>query len=211
MNGPRSVEPFLARSRKRELRRAIKATIAALNPCQRRAEEARLAAQCPGLPGFAGARTVLLYVSALPDEIPTNELIARALELGKAVCCPRVERTGRRLHLHRVVDPVNDLESGALGIPEPGPGLPELAPEAIDWALVPGLAFDERGYRLGRGGGYYDRLLPLLRADSICWAVALECQVVPELHVDPHDAPLNGIATATRTIRGCRPGHLAAT
>ena len=59
-----------------------------------------------------------------------------------------------------------------LGIPEPRPDLPEVPPAAVDWALVPGLAFDERGFRLGRGAGYYDRLIPLLRPDAICWASA---------------------------------------
>ncbi len=76
--------------------------------------------------------------------------------------------------------------------------------EEVDWALVPGLAFDEQGFRLGRGGGYYDRLLPQLRPDATCWAICLSCQLMHALPVEPHDAPLNGIATPDRVVRGLR-------
>ena len=70
----------------------------------------------------------------------------------------------------------------------------------MDWALIPGLAFDMRCYRLGRGGGHYDRLLPRLRAESPRWALGFDCQIVPELPIEPHDAQLDGIATPSRMI-----------
>ena len=70
--------------------------------------------------------------------------------------------------------------------------------------VVPGLAFDEQGYRLGRGAGYYDRLLPQLRPDATCWAICLRCQLMHALPVEPHDAPLDGIATPDRVVRGIR-------
>ncbi len=70
-----------------------------------------------------------------------------------------VQAVPRRLKLYRVADLAQDLLPGALGIPEPRPGLPEVSPEVIDWALVPGLAFDELGFRVGWGAVYYDRLL----------------------------------------------------
>jgi 5-formyltetrahydrofolate cyclo-ligase len=95
---------------------------------------------------------------------------------------------------------------GVLGILEPRASLPEIPADAIDWALIPGVAFDDRGYRLGRGAGHYDRLLPGMRPDCICWAVCLSCQLVPSLPVEPHDVPLEGITAPHRTIRGV--GHL---
>ena len=182
----------------------MKATIAALDPGERRAQEDALIARFSGLPGLAEAGSVLLFVAALPEEPRLRELFSLVYAMKKIVFCPRVDRRGRRLSLHRVADPASDLSPGVLGIPEPRPDLPEIAPAAVDWALVPGLAFDERGFRLGRGAGYYDRLLPRLRPDATCWALCLSCQLLCELPVEAHDAPLNGISTPERDVRGCR-------
>jgi 5-formyltetrahydrofolate cyclo-ligase len=151
---------------------------------------------------------VLLFVSAFPEEIRTARLLALAHEAGGRVVLPRVDLAERRLRLHLVGDPRSDLRPGVLGIPEPDPGLPEVSAYAVDWALVPGLAFDERGYRLGRGAGHYDRLLPAMRPDCVCWALGFGCQLVPALPVEPHDVALDGITTPDRTIRGVgRPGR----
>jgi 5-formyltetrahydrofolate cyclo-ligase len=182
----------------------MKAWIAALDPGERRAQEDAVINRFSGLPGLAESRTVLLFVAALPEELRTRELFSLVYAMKKIVLCPRVDGRGRRLSLHRVADPAADLEPGVLGIPEPRSGLPEIAADAVDWALVPGLAFDERGYRLGRGAGYYDRLLPLLRPDATCWALCLSCQLVRELPVEAHDAPLNGVSTPGRDVRGIR-------
>ncbi len=122
----------------------------------------------------------------------------------KDVLCPRVDRRARRLSLHRVADPAAELSPGVLGIPEPRPDLPEVTPAAVDWALVPGLAFDERGFRLGRGAGYYDRLLPLLRPDATCWALCLSCQLVSATaRRAPTTRRSNGVSTPERDVRGC--------
>ncbi len=189
---------------KRGLRKAILAEIEALDRESRSREESELALRFPRLPGWAGAQTVMLYVSAFPEELKTDAFWARALEAGKRVICPRVDREARRLRLHWVQDPRNELSPGVLGIPEPRAELPEIAPESIDWVLVPGLAFDERGYRLGRGAGHYDRLLPRLRPDAACWALCLSCQLIPSLPIEPHDMPLDGVCTPDRMILGVR-------
>jgi 5-formyltetrahydrofolate cyclo-ligase len=199
----REAEPT-ARHSKSELRRTMKAAIVALDADKRRAQEDALIMRFPGLPGLAEAQSVLLFVSALPEEPRTSELLSLAYEMKKEVLCPRVDKASRRLRLHRVTDPASELVRGVLGIPEPRPDLPEAPPLAIDWVLVPGLAFDERGFRLGRGGGYYDRLLPLLRPDAVCWALCLSCQLLRELPHEPHDAPLNGVSTPDRRVMGAR-------
>ncbi len=178
--------------------------IASLPLYQRRAEEDALVAGFASLPGLAHAETVLLFVAALPEEPRTNEIFRTAYSMNKRVLFPRVDRASRQLRLYVVDDPASDLRPGILGIPEPKPGLPEIPPEGVDWALVPGLAFDEQGYRLGRGAGYYDRLLPQLRPDATCWAICLPCQLMHALPVEPHDAPLDGIATPDRIVRGIR-------
>ncbi len=188
------------RAQKRALRREVVARILAMDPADRRRQEALLLDRMPALPGFSEARTVLLYVSVFPEEIPTEGLLRRALELGKTLVCPRVDRAARRLVPHPIDNLVRDFQTGTLGIPEPRLDLPTMAAEAIDWVLVPGIAFDRRGYRLGRGGGYYDRLLPTLRAEAPRWAMALDPQWLDRLPAEPHDQPLDGILGTDRFL-----------
>jgi 5-formyltetrahydrofolate cyclo-ligase len=185
------------------------AAILALEPDARSAQEDALVEAFPRLSGWSESRTVLLYVSAFPEEIRTERLLSLACEASRRLVLPRVDLAEGRLRLHRVGDPRSELKPGILGIPEPLPGLPEVGPDEVDWALVPGLAFDERGYRLGRGAGHYDRLLPMMRPDCICWSIGFACQLVSALPVERHDIALDGISTPDRTIRGVgRPGRI---
>jgi 5-formyltetrahydrofolate cyclo-ligase len=187
-------------TKKRELRRAVIARILALDPARRRLEEAYLAERLLALPGFAAAETVLMYATAFPEEIATEPMLEEALRRGQRLVCPRVDRSARGLRLHHIEDLQADLTRGPLGIPEPRPDRPEVEPTGIDWVLVPGLAFDDRGFRLGRGAGYYDRLLPRLRPDAPRWALALDVQWVEDLPIEPHDQPLDGIASRRKTV-----------
>ncbi len=101
--------------------------------------------------------------------------------------------------LYHVIDTAKDLRSGTLGIPEPRRDCPTIEPGAIDWVLVPGLAFDGRCQRLGRGAGHYDRLLPTLRPDVLRWALIFDEQWCDDLPIEPHDIPLDGVVSPTRT------------
>jgi len=192
------------RQRKRALRKSMVERILALDHQRRRHDEALLATRFGALPGFATARSVLLYVTAFPEEIATGPLLAETLERGKDLVCPRVDRAEGRLRLFQIDDPARDLEPGTRGIPEPRRDCLEVAPEAIDWVLVPGLAFNAQGYRLGRGAGHYDRLLPTLRPDARRWALIHDCQWVEDLPVEPHDVPLDGVVSPGR-ISPSRP------
>jgi len=190
---------------KRELRRSIRAEVLNISPTEREAQEAALSSLFPTLHGYAPAGTVLLYARAFPEEIETYGFLKHALGSNKRVACPRVVRAERCLRLYRIEDPGRDLGPGTLGIPEPLGHCREIEPEAIDWVLVPGLAFDRECRRLGRGAGHYDRLLPRLRPDALRWALAFDCQVVERLPVEPHDVSLDGIATPTRVFT---PGEI---
>ncbi len=181
------------KTEKRSLRRLLVERINQLTPEERAEQERLLLAAFPRLPGYDQAQTVLLYVSAFPEEIQTRPLLENALTIGKRLVCPRVDRTYRRLKLYLVKDLNADLEPGTLGILEPSITCLEIAPAEVDWVLVPGLGFDDQGYRLGRGAGHYDRLLPMLRPGVPRWALALECQHVAAMPVEPHDIPLDGI------------------
>lgn len=129
------------------------------------------------------AHTVLLY-SALPDEVNTDYLLISAKDNGKTVLLPRVN--GDRLTLH-VYDP-DAMAPGAFGVMEPqGAEFPPSRYGEIELVVVPGMAFDRRGHRLGRGKGYYDRLLPLLpaaRAVGLCFPF----QVVASVPAEAYDA-----------------------
>ena len=185
--------------RKQILRRETIGRILALDPDRRALDEATLQALFPTLPGFEGAGCVLLYSSAFPEEFATAPLLRLTLERGKRLVCPRVDRAARCLRLFQIKDIETDFRRGTLGIPEPRKTCPRVDPDEVDWVLVPGLAFDARCYRLGRGAGHYDRLLPTLRHDVPRWALALDGQWVDELPVEPHDVPLDGIVSPSRT------------
>jgi 5-formyltetrahydrofolate cyclo-ligase len=192
------------KARKAEIRREIVARVLAMAPEDRGAQEAALARKFEGLPGFDRAHSVLLYASAFPEEIDTRPMLRRAFELGKRVVLPTVDRRSRTLRLFEVAEPGRDLVSGTLGIPEPRATCPEVAPDLIDWVLVPGLAFDARGHRIGRGAGHYDRLLPTLRPEVPRWALILDSQWVEDLPTGPHDQPLDGVVDARRSVTGGR-------
>lgn len=184
------------RREKRALRPALVERILAMDPDDRIAQERDLTARLPELPGFAGAKTVLLYVSAFPEEIGTRAMLDAALKAGHRLALPRVDREAHRLRLYMVNDLEADLEPGTLGILEPRPDLLELQPGQVDWVLAPGLGFDRLGYRLGRGAGHYDRLLAKLRPDTPRWALLLEPQWVESLPVEAHDQPLDGLVSS---------------
>ncbi len=163
-----------------------------------------LEAQFPGLPGYAAAQVPCLYVSAFDVEIDTRPLLSRVLADGKRLVCPRVDRKARCLRLFAVSDLDRDLAPGALGILEPLPTLDPVDPAAVDWLLAPGLAFDADGYRLGRGAGYYDRLLPRLAPEAVVWALCFDIQRTGRLPREPHDQPLSGVTSSSGSFPGTR-------
>ena len=100
----------------------------------------------------------------------------------------------------RIEDADADVEPGYRGIPEPREALARVDPRDVDWVLVPGVAFDAGGRRLGYGGGYYDRLLVLLDPGVPKVAGAYEMQIVSEIPAAPHDLRVDAIATSERLL-----------
>lgn len=140
------------------------------------------------------ARGVLLYLS-VGREVATGPLVEAALREGKTLFAPKVDRRRRQLLLGRVADPAADLVPGPFqAIPEPRTAQP---PEAvaleIDLVLVPGLAFDPFGHRVGYGAGYYDRLLARLPAGIPRVGLLYAGQLVPRCPAGPTDQPLDGL------------------
>ncbi len=149
-------------------------------------------------PAWVGARSVLGFLP-LAGEVDLRPLLAEAIERGVRVAVPEVTAEGVfRPCVVRSLDP-SALEPGPLGIQVPR--LREAMPvESIDLVLVPGLAFDPQGRRLGRGGGFYDRFLPQLRRDAFTVGVCFGVQRVPEVPVAAHDARVEWLATASGVV-----------
>lgn len=130
--------------------------------------------------------------AALPGEVDLTEAIAR--HPSRCWVYPRV--AGETLTLHAVTDPATDLTEGAFGIREPSPALEEIAAASIDAFLCPGLAFDPQGGRLGRGRGFYDRLLAGARPDALKIGVCFSYQIVPDTFAETHDVRMHSVVYA---------------
>lgn len=174
------------------------------------AELARLAARLTdnvaSLPQYAQARSVLATMS-IGSEWSTRAFIARARADGKTVVLPRVTAPPRHLELHAVEDFEGGLVAGVWDIPEPDPARcrkVELA--QVDFALVPALAVDHGGFRLGYGAGYFDRLLGGRGSRPYCVSALPSAFIVERLPREAHDAPvdlvLNERGPAHPTQRG---------
>jgi len=187
------------RERKRSLRDAILEARDALDPAWREEASAAIAARIGEDAIFDRARTVLLTLP-FRSEWNAMRVVERALATGKTVAAPRVDASTRMLRAYRIEDPVRDIETGYRGIPEPRATCAEIALANVDWILVPGVAFDARGHRLGYGGGFYDRLLPIVPRTAARVAGAFEMQVVERVPTAPHDVAVDTIVTERRTL-----------
>ncbi len=125
-------------------------------PVERSARALRITKTLVSLPAYQQAETVFCYCST-EMELQTNEILRIALEQGKVLCVPRCEAAGQMTA--RRISRLDALHAGKFGIREPDREAAIVPPEAIDLCIVPCLAADLFGYRLGYGGGYYDRFL----------------------------------------------------
>lgn len=145
---------------------------------------------------WAVARTVLLYFP-LEDEVDVCPLIEEAYGCGRSVLLPVVKGEGLELRFFRGF---SSMQQGAYGIMEPtGEALPVDRYGDIDLVLVPGMAFDLEGHRLGRGRGYYDRLLPLL-VSAVRMGVCFPFQLLPEVPSYGHDVVMHTVVSCTGVI-----------
>lgn len=171
------------------LRAQIKELKAQVTPGKRKIEARYVFSSVQSLKAFREAQKVLFYAS-LPDELPTDEFLG-SWAITKQVLLPRVN--GDELEI-LAYDP-NHVRKGAFGISEPD-GNDLVAPSDIDLIIVPAIALDRHCNRLGRGRGYYDRLIKQC-PQAYTIGVGLDCQFVDEVPVDDQDEPLCGVITAS--------------
>ena len=179
---------------KRRLREHYKAVRASGSGEDRRQADRRITAYLTERPEYKKARLVLTYVSA-GQEPDTLELIAMALAQGKEVACPLCHKPTHTMTFHKISS-LGQLTPGAYGICEPPADAPSAQPEEMQHSvcIVPGLAFDSCGGRLGYGGGYYDRFLAGYSGVSIGLCREETCSAQP-LPRDEYDIPVDIVVT----------------
>jgi 5-formyltetrahydrofolate cyclo-ligase len=184
---------------KRALRAELRERLAALDPGHRHRAGELVAARALAEPELARARRIFVCLS-FGDELPTGPLVERLAAAGRELFVPRADPRDGKLHVHPYPCELVTLE---FGLRQPRRGTPELTdPEidsTLDAALVLGLGFDGRGYRLGYGRGYFDRFLAGRRFPSL--GLAFDAQLVERLPAEPHDVPMRLVVTERRTLR----------
>lgn len=181
---------------KRELREKRKNSRMSLDPKQKESMDRRIAHRVISLKRYANANTVMIYAST-PIEVDTFEIIDHALSHGKHVALPRCIKGTRNMEFY-YINSTDDLERGTFNVLEPREGLTEVTDYSGALMIVPALGLDSFGYRLGYGGGYYDRYLARYDFDTvgICYA---DDYMYRMLH-GRYDCPL-GLIITERFVR----------
>ena len=181
---------------KRALREEIKRLLSAQSVEERDSKSRVIQKKLFETPAFQSAGTVCFYVG-LPMEVNTRPMIAEALELGKKVLAPLVDLENKELKLKEIHDLEKDLSPGTLGILEPSEKARTADLDEVECLIVPALAFDREGCRLGRGAGFYDRLLARLPHETMTIGLAFSFQVLPQIPLEYHDRPVDIVLTET--------------
>jgi 5-formyltetrahydrofolate cyclo-ligase len=179
------------------LRKQIHGAVQKILPAARNAMSAQIRDRLKEQALWKNAASVLFF-APLPDEPDVWPLLEDALAGGKIAALPRFDSTGNCYIACRVQNLRSDIVTGQFGIREPRANCVEIPLNRLDLVLVPGVGFDLQGRRLGRGRGFYDRLLA--DVDGIKCGIAVDEQVVKEIPAGPQDVRLNFILTPTRCV-----------
>lgn len=192
--------------RKQELRSRLRARRLQVSPSAAQAAGEAVARHLESAPELRAARRVALY-APLPGEVPTAPLFALCRVLGKRTLVPRV----RRNRLEFVAVPgLDELRPGRYGVPEPSAERAAEPLEVDDLVLLPGLAFDRHGHRLGRGAGFYDRTFPAGRTGPHLFGIGFAFQLVQTVPSGPGDRAVDAVVTEAGLERARSDGSDAA-
>jgi 5-formyltetrahydrofolate cyclo-ligase len=187
------------KKQKNIIRAGIKKARAELSMGTFRSHSQAIINQCIGLEEWQYAKTVHVYVSGINNEVETLGLIYMMFDSGKSVVVPKCDMKLRKT-VNIQIGSFDDLSLSEYGIMEPEyKAEHEIPPDRFDIVLVPLLAFDRNGGRVGFGGGYYDELLG--KCDCVKVGFAYSFQEIDIVPVEPHDVPLDIIITEKETIR----------
>lgn len=185
-------------------RALIRSRLAALPPAERSLRSRIIVSQFDAFPAFQAARLVMAF-APMPEEPDLTPLLNRLANEGRLVL-PRMDPGALTLAPCRVSDPEAQLVGvgpAHRGLREPTPECPTVPLAELDIILVPGLAFDRRGNRLGRGRGYYDRFLTQAGLDGLTIGIAFSVQMLDNVPTGPDDCPVDMLATDAG-LRDCR-------
>jgi 5-formyltetrahydrofolate cyclo-ligase len=185
------------KDQKRLVRAQFHRRLSSKSPAERAADSRAICRRLIEAPIWEETRSVLFY-APLPEEPDIWPVFMEIWKHGVAVALPKFDPSRKCYAAHLVRDPQTELVIGHFGIREPGSSCPVHPINLLDVVLVPGVAFDFRGRRLGRGAGYYDRLLSDVRGTT--WGIAFDEQISGALPVEPHDIHVNCILTPTRWL-----------
>ena len=184
------------KSRKKAARRALRAQIAAMDEKELEKSDEAIYNNLSVLPELCAARRVFLYLS-IRREVDTRRLLKSLLDQGKTAALPVSLSEGRMYFAE--YRPGRLTEGGVVPIPEPDGDAPRIEPETGDLILVPALTFDLDGYRLGQGGGYYDRFLG--GRDLFSVGLARDCLLMDHVPREEHDCSVRCLVTESRILR----------
>jgi 5-formyltetrahydrofolate cyclo-ligase len=189
-----------AKALKEQIRKDMAKVINGFTEKQRLAKTSSIENKLFDFANFMEARIVLLYVEG-ENEVRTLNILKRSLAVNKILVLPAFEIERFKTSIYKIDHLVKDLQPGPRGVAQPNPARCKQVPvQKIDIAIIPGLAFDEKGGRIGSGRGYYDRLIPELPATTRKVALAFEEQVVPQVPSESHDKHVDIIITDKRII-----------
>jgi 5-formyltetrahydrofolate cyclo-ligase len=181
---------------KSDLRQKVHAQLEKISPAVRAVESMEL---CERLKAQMPSAHTILFFAPLPDEPDVWPLLEESLADGKIIALPFFDLDKKGYSARRVNNPAQEVVAGKFGVREPVSTCAEIPLEQFDLILVPGMAFDLRGNRLGRGRGFYDRLLE--KVSGIKCGVAYDFQLLEVIPTEPHDAKVDFILTPSRCVR----------
>jgi 5-formyltetrahydrofolate cyclo-ligase len=188
------------RTAKRRLRDEAAALRRGMSPREVETRSAVIQEALLALEEYAAARVVHAYVGVKGNEVRTDRLLLETLRSGRRLAVPRVD--GDEL-AHHEIRAMSELRASRFGLLEPAPDAPRVDPSELDLVVVPGVAFDRAGNRLGLGRGYYDRFLAGIDAPAA--ALLYRTQLVDVVPAGPRDVPVDLLVTDTGVLRARRP------
>jgi len=188
---------------KAAIRDQVKAKLAAMTSQQQHYASVAACKRLAELNQFQDASIVMLYMP-MSNEVDLTPTAIRCFQAGKTVCVPRVDwhrKDMNAVEVHSFDDHIMELDEHGLRMPRDGAPIPT---NLIDLVVVPGLAFDAHGHRLGRGGGYYDRFLSRLKRSATSIGLAFDVQMIDLVPINDDDISVKVVVTDRRVTNAPR-------
>ena len=188
------------------IRQQIRLTISSISPSKRSAQEHSLSVvlnQWVDSISLTRGDLIFAFWPTLEEEPDFRDWLSCLQSQGIQYALPRLDWPTRTLKFLKIHNPDTDLEIAPNGLAQPRKSLEVVNPDLVSAVLVPGLAFDLSGGRLGRGAGFYDRTLPQIRPEIPRWGIGFNEQLIPKIPLDPWDQPLGGLILPSGLIETC--------